>query len=193
VLVNQHLLPIGIFLLAGLIFMPRGEEAAAPVAPPPAPVAAPALPPAVSYAATSAPVASAPVAGPSSVPMNASHGEIVIARSPDGHFYTDALVNGSTVRFMIDTGATSIALMRSDADRIGLGAPDEAFTATAMGAGGAIAVRPITLDRVAVGSLEATGVDGAVVRQGLGVSLLGQSWLSRLRSVKIEGDRMTLS
>jgi aspartyl protease family protein len=190
--VNQHLLPIGIFLLAGLIFMPREQEAAAPVAPQPAPVATPAQAPAVSYAATPAPVVSAPVAAPAPA-MTASSGGIVIVRSPDGHFYTDALVNGSTVRFMIDTGATSIALTRGDADRIGLSAPDEAFTATAMGAGGAIAVRPVTLDRVAVGSLEATGVDGAVVRQGLGVSLLGQSWLSRLRSVKIEGDRMTLS
>ncbi|MFM9977180.1 MAG: TIGR02281 family clan AA aspartic protease [Sphingomonadaceae bacterium] len=191
---NQLLLPIGFILLVGAVFIPRDEPPVAPVTPvaaPPAPVAPPLQPPSVSYAAPPTPIVGAPVAALPAA-MTASSGDIVIVRSPDGHFYTDALVNGSTVRFMIDTGATSVALSRADADRIGLGAPDEAFSDTAMGAGGAIAVRPVMLDRVAVGSLEATAVKGSVVKAGLTVSLLGQSWLAHLRSVRIEGDRMML-
>lgn len=112
-----------------------------------------------------------------------------LIRSPDGHFYADAMVNGAQVHFMVDTGASIVALTRDDAQRAGI--PLSGERAQAMGAGGAVEVVPITIERIAIGPLEARGVRGAVVDQ-LPVSLLGQSYLEEVGSVEIRGDRMVL-
>jgi aspartyl protease family protein len=161
-------------------------------APPEAVVAAKASPWATQATPVEKPQAHAALAQEPAAPVT-SGSAVVLIRAPDGHFYANARVNGTSVRFMIDTGATSVALSREDAARAGLAGSDADYSATAMGAGGAIAIRPVILDSVTVGSIDARGVQGAVIKQGLGVSLLGQSWLSRLKSVTIEGDRMTLS
>ncbi|MBK8628933.1 MAG: TIGR02281 family clan AA aspartic protease [Sphingomonadales bacterium] len=115
-----------------------------------------------------------------------------LVRAADGHFYADAMVNGAPVRFMVDTGATSVALTKSDAQTIGLQFNDAEFTATGEGAGGAFKLKPITLDRVAVGAVEATGISAVIGDDSLKQSLLGQSFLSRVGTVTIEGDRMEL-
>jgi aspartyl protease family protein len=112
-----------------------------------------------------------------------------IERAPDGHFYVEALVNGASVRFLVDTGASVVALTGADARRAGIALPSE--RATARGAGGAIEVAPVTIDRIAIGALEARGVRGAVADE-LRVSLLGQSYLERVGSVEISGDTMVL-
>jgi aspartyl protease family protein len=112
-----------------------------------------------------------------------------IMRSPDGHFYLDAQVNGARVHFLVDTGASMVALTAADAQRAGIALPSE--RATAQGAGGAVEIIPVTIDRVAAGPLEARNVDGAVARD-LPVSLLGQSFLSRVGNVQISNDRMIL-
>ena len=112
-------------------------------------------------------------------------------RGPDGHFYAEAQVNGTTIRFLIDTGATVVVLRRDDAQRAGLQLPSE--RAMAMGVGGPVEVTPVVLDRVAIGGIEARGVQAAVAEaQDLPVSLLGQSYLQRLGSVEIRGDIMVL-
>ena len=112
-----------------------------------------------------------------------------LVRSPDGHFYADAQVNGAQVHFMIDTGASIVALTPADAQRAGIALPTE--RARAMSAGGEVEVIPVTVDRIAIGPLEARDVRGAVAGQ-LPISLLGQSFLSQIGSVEIRGDRMTL-
>ena len=112
-----------------------------------------------------------------------------IIRAPDGHFYLDAQVNGAHVHFLVDTGASMVALSTDDAQRAGIALPSERLTA--QGAGGAVEVMPVTIERIAVGPLEARGVDGAIAPQ-LPVSLLGQSFLSRIGTVEIRDDRMTL-
>lgn len=112
-----------------------------------------------------------------------------LVREPDGHFYAEAQVNGARIRFMIDTGASFVALTREDAQRAGI--PLGSQRATVMGAGGPVEVIPVTIDRIALGVLAATRVQGAVADE-LGVSLLGQSFLSRIANVEIHGDRMVL-
>jgi aspartyl protease family protein len=112
-----------------------------------------------------------------------------IARAADGHFYLDAQVNGAQVHFLVDTGASMVALTSADAQRAGIALPSARMTAE--GAGGAIEVVPVTIERIAAGPLEARGVEGAVARE-LPVSLLGQSFLSRIGTVQISGDRMVL-
>ena len=112
-----------------------------------------------------------------------------IARAPDGHFYLDAQVNGARVRFLVDTGASLVALTAGDAQRAGIALPSE--RATAEGAGGAVEVMPVTIERIAAGPLEARSVPAAIVPR-LAVSLLGQSFLERVGRVEISGDRMVL-
>lgn len=112
-----------------------------------------------------------------------------LRRGPDGHFYADAQVNGTTIRFMVDTGATVVVLSGRDAQRAGVQLPPE--RATAMGVGGPVEVTPVVLDRIAVGGIEARGVQAAVA-DDLPVSLLGQSYLERVGSVEIRGDTMVL-
>jgi aspartyl protease family protein len=112
-----------------------------------------------------------------------------IPRAPDGHFYLDAQVNGAQVHFLVDTGASMVALTSADAQRAGIALPSA--RTTAQGAGGAIEIVPVTIERIAAGPLEAREVEGAVARD-LPVSLLGQSFLSRIGTVQISGDRMVL-
>jgi aspartyl protease family protein len=134
-----------------------------------------------------APSATDPVPAASPVSVNMASREL--ERAADGHFYADALVNGARVHFLIDTGASMVALTAADAQRAGISLPSARMTA--MGAGGAFEVVPVTIERIAIGSLEARSVEGAVARE-LPVSLLGQSFLEQVGRVEISGDRMTL-
>ena len=112
-----------------------------------------------------------------------------LERSPDGHFYAVATVNGARIRFMVDTGASVVALTPRDAQAAGIALGSE--RTTARGASGEIEVIPVTIDRIALGPLEATDVRGAVA-ETLHVSLLGQSFLASADSVEIRGDEMVL-
>jgi aspartyl protease family protein len=137
--------------------------------------------------ATAAAVAASAVATPPRAGNGLASRELV--RGPDGHFYADAQVNGANVRFMVDTGASVVVLTPADAQRAGIPLPP--IRVQAMGVGGAIEVIPVTIDRIALGPLETRGVQAAVAEQ-LPVSLLGQSFLGRVGSVEIRGDRMVL-
>lgn len=112
-----------------------------------------------------------------------------IIRAPDGHFYADAQVNGARIRFLIDTGASMVVLTPADAQRAAIALPAERMTAR--GAGGEIEVIPVSIERIAIGPLEARNVRAAIAEQ-VGVSLLGQSFLSQIGTVEISGDRMVL-
>lgn len=116
-----------------------------------------------------------------------------IPRSPDGHFYADGQVNGVTVHFLIDSGASTVALTASDAARIGKHVGPGDMTQKVLTANGEAAVAPITLETVTLGSVTVGQVDGVVAGDGLGISLLGQSYLARVGKVSIENDRMTLN
>ena len=142
----------------------------------------------------SAPTVAVAMAASSAPQQNAGNGyaETEIKRSADGHFYADLMVNGAPVHFLVDTGASVVALTREDAQKVGLQFSEGEFTASAQTAAGPVGVKPVTLDRMTLGALEATGVDGAIIERGLGISLLGQSWLGRVGKVTIEGDVMML-
>lgn len=113
-----------------------------------------------------------------------------LQRAPDSHFYADVEVNGAMVHFMVDTGATSVVLAPGDAQRIGISGDNYVLKAT--GAGGELQLMPIIADRVALGPLVADKVPMLVAKDKLTVSLLGQSYLSRIKTVSISGDTMTL-
>lgn len=99
-----------------------------------------------------------------------------------GHYWADAKVNNSQVRFLVDTGASVIALTRDDARRIGLNIRSHGETARMSTANGVIEVPVVTLKRVKVGNIEVANVQAVVIEEGLSTSLLGMSFLSKLKS-----------
>lgn len=115
-----------------------------------------------------------------------------ISRAADGLFYVEAIVNGAPVRFLIDTGATTIVLTQEDAKRAGVLPGEAAFTEIASTAGGAAAMARIRLARLTVGRSIDFDVPAAVAGGKLGVSLLGASWLTNARSLTITGDSLVL-
>jgi aspartyl protease family protein len=117
--------------------------------------------------------------------------ETLLERKGDGHFYADVEVNGELVHFLIDTGATGVALTEEDARRIGIAFSPAEYETVGMGAAGPIRGKFITLDRVSLDGKEAREVRGAIL-QGSSISLLGQAYLSKLGSVEMSGDYMRL-
>lgn len=116
--------------------------------------------------------------------------DTVLTRESNGHFYATAEVNAQPVRFLVDTGATTIALTQDDARRIGVAFDPARFEVVGAGAGGAIRGQRVRLGEVRLDGK--SGYDlGAVVIEGLPVSLLGQNYL-RTVNVAIDGERMTL-
>jgi aspartyl protease family protein len=93
---------------------------------------------------------------------------------------------------MVDSGASIIALTRADAEAIGIDVDALPEMGSANTAGGVVPIRPTMLDRVSINGLEVVGVQAAVIDADMPHSLLGQSYLSRLESVRVEGDLMTL-
>lgn len=125
-------------------------------------------------------------------PLQSAH-KVTIQRGSDSHFRTTVEINGTPIQMLVDSGATSIALTRKDAERIGIfTGGDSDFSASAQTAGGTIRIKPVRLERVAVGGLERRDIDAAVMDMGDGMSLLGQSYLSKIGSVSIKDDVMTL-
>ena len=118
--------------------------------------------------------------------------DTVINRSDDGHFYVDAEVNGQLVHFVVDTGATSVALTLADAQRVGIPVSPEHFEVVARGASGDVRGQEININRIAIDQKKVYDAHGLVLDTGLDVSLLGQSFLSKVGTVLIEGDKMTL-
>jgi aspartyl protease family protein len=119
------------------------------------------------------------------------HAQVTLAAGPGGHFVGEGAVNGQAIRFLVDTGATSIALPASFAQRAGIdfrrGEPGLSSTAN-----GLVPVYRVNLDSVRLGAIELQSVEAMVFEAGLDTALLGMSFLNRLE-MRREGDTMTLT
>jgi aspartyl protease family protein len=115
---------------------------------------------------------------------------VTLAAGAGGHYFADGQINGGAVRFVVDTGATAIALPAADANRLGIDYRKgrRGVTQTAAGPAEAFLVK---LDSVRVGGIELQNVDAIVIERGLGVALLGMTFLNRVE-MRRDGDRMTL-
>src|SRR6476646_168097 len=143
--------------------------------------------------AAAPPAAARPAAAPASAaePAPLMAVETKLARMPNGHFYADAAVNGQPVRVVVDTGASIVALTVADAQRIGVAFSPNEFTVVGSGASGPVRGQDVMLDSVSIDGKEVRNLHGAVV-EGLDVSLLGQTYLSRITAVQMSGETMTL-
>jgi len=117
--------------------------------------------------------------------------KVTLAADTRGHFFIDGAVNRIPVRFMVDTGATMVALPQRDADRLGIDyrAGRRAATRTA---NGIATVYLVKLDSIRIGDIELHNIDGLVHEGGgLEQALLGMSFLNRV-SMQRDGGTMTL-
>jgi len=112
--------------------------------------------------------------------------QVEIDVSNDGHFYVDAEINFGSVRMMVDTGATAIALRESDALEAGIRLRPGDFVYPVQTANGTTSAAEAELDTIAIGDIEIENVRALVIRDDqLAVSLLGGSFLSRLARFEI--------
>jgi aspartyl protease family protein len=109
-----------------------------------------------------------------------------------GHFLVEGRVNGEPVRFLVDTGATRVALSEADARRAGLHPLATDFMHRVNTAHGSAMTAEATLRSVEVGPIEVREVPALIVDSDLGVSLLGMSFLSRLSSYSVEDGVLDL-
>jgi aspartyl protease family protein len=117
-------------------------------------------------------------------------GKITMTADARGHFYTTGTVNGATLRFMVDTGASSIAIGASDARRIGLD-PSRGQRGIASTANGQAAFTRVTLDTVRIGDITLHNVEAAILQTEMPAALLGMSFLNRMEMQR-DGNSMTL-
>jgi len=130
-------------------------------------------------------------AAPELVPQR---GPVVLEADASGHYMVDGSIEGRPVRFIVDTGATRVALSAETARRIGLAIDKSAFTALTRTANGTVAAAPVRLEEVRIGGARVADVDALVLPEGaLDVDLLGMSFLSRLGSFRVSGRQMVLS
>ena len=117
---------------------------------------------------------------------------VTLGADARGHFVAMGSINGGSVRFLVDTGATLVTLPASEARRLGIdylrGRRGQMQTAN-----GVAAVYRVTLDSVRIGDIEVNGVDAVVSEGGaMSMSLLGMSFLNRME-MRRDGQNMTLT
>ncbi|MEQ1517011.1 MAG: TIGR02281 family clan AA aspartic protease [Usitatibacteraceae bacterium] len=116
---------------------------------------------------------------------------VTIAADSTGQFWTIGQINGKTIRLLVDTGATSIALPASVARGMGIDYTKGQRSASST-AGGVVPVYRVALDAVTIGEMTLYRVDATVFESGLDVALLGMSFLNRFE-MKRDGAQMTLT
>lgn len=139
------------------------------------------------------PAPAEPAAPAAAAPQATMAGAIVLSRSDDSHFRADMTVNGRPVRMLVDSGASIVVLRESDARAAGIQVDASAFTGSAMTAGGQVAVAPVMIERLAIGSIERRNVPAAIMQgDALPESLLGQSFLNQLAEVRTVDGTMQI-
>lgn len=119
--------------------------------------------------------------------------EVKIRKRLNGHFTANVDVNGKSISMIVDTGASSIVLTPEDAKRVGIDIDGMTFGVPVLTANGRTMAARVWLGEVAIGPLDRTKVEALVAQPGaLSQSLLGMSFLSRLRSYEFSGDYLTL-
>ena len=118
---------------------------------------------------------------------------VTIARGPSGDFQVSAQINGARVPMVLDTGASAIVLTQDAAKAAGLPLEVLSYTVNVETANGRTRAAPVTLDRVAVGGITERGVPALIAPPGqLRSNLLGMSFLNRLESFEVRGDKLTM-
>lgn len=115
-----------------------------------------------------------------------------IQKASDGHYWAEGEVNGRTVRFLVDTGATAVALTPQDAQRLGYDPAKLHYGYQVVTAGGQIRAASIRLASITVAGARLENVDALVIENGLDTSLLGMTYLGRLSRFEATRGQLVL-
>jgi aspartyl protease family protein len=133
-------------------------------------------------------------AAPASLPVAGTDSRsVVISPASNGHFEVEGRVDGRRMDFMVDTGASVIALTADDAATLGIHPSASEFTAQVSTANGTVRAAPVELDRVEIEDITVRNVAAMVLPDGaLRDNLLGMSFLSRLHRWEFADGKLVL-
>jgi len=118
--------------------------------------------------------------------------DVVIRAGKHGHFVAEATVDGTDIRFLVDTGASDVVLSPADAKRLGFDPARLQFSKFYRTANGTVRGAPVRLSEMRIGPIRVTDVRASVNEADMNRSLLGMSFLSRLSGYAVEGDKLIL-
>jgi aspartyl protease family protein len=122
-----------------------------------------------------------------------SSGEVVVARRADGSFTLAGRVNDRNARFIFDTGASTVVLTAESASASGFKTDALAYSVPVATANGSALAAPVTIETLTIGPIVERRVRALVVRPGLlRENLLGMSFLDRLASYEVRGNRLIM-
>lgn len=113
-----------------------------------------------------------------------------VTKSADGHYWAEAMVDGKVVRFLVDTGATAVALTADDARRLGYNPAGLDYRYDVITAEGKVKAAAVQLRSISIAGARVENVDALILERGLHTSLLGMSYLGKLQS--FEATRTSL-
>ncbi|HEY4163167.1 MAG TPA: TIGR02281 family clan AA aspartic protease [Dongiaceae bacterium] len=119
-------------------------------------------------------------------------GAVAFPRDEDGHYHVYATADGAEIPFMIDTGATDVVLTPADARLMGLDPARLDYTRVADTANGQVRGAPILINNFKLGPITVQSLPAVVNEADMPISLLGMEFLNRLKSYRVEDDRLTL-
>lgn len=138
-------------------------------------------------------IAASAVEAPVAPKTSSGYRSITIPRDARGHFQVDARVDGRAMGFMVDTGASTIALTARDAKRLSIHPAASDYTVQVRTANGTVRAAPVNLAMVEVGGLVVRDVRALVVPDSaLSENLLGLSFLTKLRRFEYAGGKLVL-
>jgi aspartyl protease family protein len=125
--------------------------------------------------------------------MQSDYRTVTVQSGRGGHFQVEGSVDGRHLDFMVDTGATFVALRERDANKLGIFPRSTEYTVRVSTANGVIAVAPVRLPSLEINGIRVYDV-AAIVHPdaSLGVNLLGMSFLSRVRRFEMANGRLVM-
>ena len=118
---------------------------------------------------------------------------VTVPRDAYGHFRTEGRIDGRLLNFVVDTGASVVALNADDAAQLGIHPGESDYTVVVRTANGTIRAAPTTLDWVEIGNIMVHDVPAVIMPDGaLSENLLGMSFLSRLHHFDYSDGKMVL-
>jgi aspartyl protease family protein len=110
-----------------------------------------------------------------------------------GHFQVEGSVDGRRLDFLVDTGASLVALRERDANKLGIFPSPRDYTGRSSTANGVIAVAPVRLPSLEINGIRVYDVGAVVIPdKALNVNLLGMSFLSRVRRFEMANGRLVM-
>ena len=116
--------------------------------------------------------------------------ESSISPDSDGHFRTNTIINGRSLRMLVDTGASMVAISRSDAENIGLHFRDSAFNRSGKSATGRVRFVEVNIPEMTVGDITIENVSTAIIDRRQMPPLLGMTFISRLKKMEISNNML---